>query len=51
MPLVWIVDPATQTVTVYRSLQDIKILSANQEIEVGEVLPGFRVQVAEIFAV
>ena len=51
VPLVWVVDPATKTVTVYRSLQDIKMLSADQELDCGEVLPGFRVRVAEIFAI
>ena len=50
VPLVWVVDPATKTVTVYRSLQDIKMLSADQQLDGGEVLPGFRAQVAEIFA-
>ena len=51
VPLVWVVDPTTQTVTVYHSLQDIKMLSANQELDGGKVLPGFRVPVAEIFAI
>ena len=51
VPLVWIVDPAIQRVTVYRSLQDIKILSADQDLDGGEVIPGFRVKVAEIFAI
>ena len=49
--LVWIVDPANQRVTVWRSLQDIQILSADQELDGGNVLPGFRVKVAEIFAI
>lgn len=50
VPLVWVVDPATQTVTVYRSLQNVKILSAAGELDGNEVLPGFRLKVAEIFA-
>ena len=48
--LAWVVDPATRTVTVYRSLRDIQILSAKQELDGGEVLPGFRARVAEIFS-
>ena len=48
--LAWVVDPATRTVTVYRSLSDIQILSADQELDGGEVLPGFRTMVAEIFS-
>ena len=50
VPLVWIVDPLIQKVTVYRSLQDIKVVSAKEELDGGAVLPGFRVTVAAIFA-
>ena len=50
VPLVWVVDPANQKVTVYRSLEDIRILSADQELDAGEVIPGFRCKIAEIFA-
>lgn len=50
VPLVWVVDPTIEKVTVYRSLQDIKVLSAQEELDGGEVLPGFRVSVAAIFA-
>ena len=50
VPLVWIADPAIQRVTVYRSLQDIKILSADQYLDGGDVIAGFRIKVAEIFA-
>jgi Uma2 family endonuclease len=50
VPLVWVADPATQTVTVYRSLQDVKVLTALQELDGSPVLPGFRSSVAAIFA-
>lgn len=50
VPLLWIVDPATQTVTVYRSLQDVRVLTADQELDGGAVLPGFRAKISEIFA-
>ena len=50
VPLVWVIDPATQTVTVYRALQDVKIISGDAELDGDEVLPGFRMKVAEIFA-
>ena len=49
VPLIWVVDPANQKVTVYRLLQDVKILSAEQELEGGEVLSGFRATIAQIF--
>ena len=48
--LIWIVEPATKTVTAYRSHQDVKVFTADQELEGGEVIPGFRIRVAEIFA-
>ena len=48
--LIWVVDPSLRQVTVYRSLQDIKIFSAEENLDGGEVLPGFRVKVAAIFA-
>lgn len=51
VPLVWVVDPGTQTVTVYRSLQDVKILSADQELDGAGAIPGLNIRVSEIFAV
>ena len=51
VPLVWIVDPGTQTITVYRSLQDVKVLTPDQEIDGGEVLPGFRAKVVDLVAI
>ncbi|MBI3896371.1 MAG: Uma2 family endonuclease [Acidobacteria bacterium] len=49
--LVWVVDPGTKTVTVYYSLQDAKILTADQELDGGNVLPGFRAKMTELFAI
>ena len=49
--LVWIADPATQTVSVYRSLDDVRVLTAGQELDGGDVLPGFRTRIKDIFAV
>ncbi|MGH7571538.1 MAG: Uma2 family endonuclease [Gemmatimonadota bacterium] len=48
--LVWVVEPRGRTVTVYRSRDDIRILTASQEIEGGDVLPGLRIEVSEFFA-
>lgn len=48
--LVWVVEPRGRTVTVYRSRDEIRILTVGQEIEGGEVLPGFRIEVSEFFA-
>lgn len=46
---VWIVSPKGRSVTVYRSLTDIKTLSRNDVLEGQEVVPGFSCKVAEIF--
>ncbi len=47
---VWVVDPKTRTVTVYRSRRQIAVLSESDTLDGGEVVPGFRVPVAELFA-
>lgn len=47
--LIWVADPSRQRVHVYRSLTEIDILTATDELTGGEVLPGFRVAIAELF--
>jgi Uma2 family endonuclease len=49
--LVWIVNPKLKTVTVYRSLSDIIMLTEKDTLDGGGVVPGFQISVAEIFAV
>jgi Uma2 family endonuclease len=48
--LLWIVDPEMQTVTVYRSLVDLRVLTAADTLAGEDVLPGFSCSVAELFA-
>lgn len=48
--LVWIVNPKLRTVTVYRSLIDIVTLTEKDTLDGGEVVPGFEIKVADIFA-
>lgn len=48
--LVWIVDPAFQTVTVYRADGPPTLYNNAQHIEAEPHLPGFKVAVSEIFA-
>lgn len=48
--LLWIVDPEMQTVTVYRSPVDLRILTAADMLAGDDVLPGFSCRVAELFA-
>lgn len=47
--LVWIVNPKRRTITVYRSLTDIVLLTEQDELDGQEVVPGFRCKVAEVF--
>lgn len=43
-------DPERRTVTVYRSLDDIRMFTESDAIDGAEVVPGWKVPVAEIFA-
>ena len=47
--LVWVVDPPTRTVTVYRPDAGADRLGGDVELEGGEVVAGFRVRLAEYF--
>jgi Uma2 family endonuclease len=49
IPLVWLVDPAGRTVTVYRPNQLSQVLEEDEELAGGEVLPDFRCRVADFF--
>lgn len=48
--LVWIVSPKRRTVTAYRSLTDVVMLTEKDTLDGGDVVPGFQIPVAEIFA-
>src|SRR6266851_9189251 len=48
--LVWIVSSTLHTVTVYRSLTDIETLTEKDILDGGDVVPGFQLSIAEIFA-
>lgn len=49
VPLVWLVDPGSESVTVYRSLTDTERLEAGDTISAAPVLPEFSCRVAEFF--
>jgi len=48
-PVVWIVDPSQERVTVYRSLFEPSVFAADDELTAEDVLPGFRVRVGAFF--
>ena len=47
--LVWVIHPKTETVTVYRPSGEVKVLTINDTLEGGEMLPGFELAVKDIF--
>jgi len=47
--LVWVVDPRRRRVTVFQPEEDPAIFAAENELEGGDVLPGFRCRVSELF--
>jgi Uma2 family endonuclease len=47
---IWVVSPKMHTVTVYRSLTEIVVLTKNDTLDGGDVVPGFQIPIAEIFA-
>lgn len=48
--LVWVIDPATRTVTVQTPGDEARILGSGDALDGGDILPGFSVAVDDIFA-
>ena len=48
--LAWIIDPKTHTADVYTSPTQCRHLRPNQTLEGGDVLPGFKLPLKELFA-
>jgi Uma2 family endonuclease len=48
--LVWFVDPLKRTATVYASATKFKILTPDDTLDGGKVLPGFKLPVKNLFA-
>ena len=46
---VWVIDPNLETVTVYRSRTDVRVLAAGEVLEDVSVVPGFSCPVDELF--
>ena len=47
--IVWVIEPGSKTVTVYRSETDIKLLTREDTLTGEDVLEGFSCQVAQLF--
>lgn len=48
--MVLVVEPRGETVTVYRALDDVKILSRKDRLDGADVLPGWSLAVEDLFA-
>lgn len=48
--LAWILNPRGRTVTIYRALDDIQVLTEQDTLTGENVVPGFECPVAELFA-
>ena len=48
--MVLVAEPVRKVVTVYHSREDICILTADEAVNGADVVPGWRLPVAEIFA-
>jgi len=48
--LLWMVDHRSRTVTVFRTPQDATVLSEGQNLDGGNVLPGWQVDIADLFS-
>ncbi len=48
--MVVVIDPRRETVTVYRSRSDIVILTKEEELDGQDVVPGWKLRIADLFA-
>lgn len=46
---VWVADPRTRTVTVYRSRSEIVVLGQSETLRGGDLVPDFSLPVSELF--
>lgn len=48
--LAWVVDPRARTVALHTPEEPVRVLGEDDQLDGGEVLPDFRVRVADLFA-
>ena len=48
-PLVWVIDPSLRTVTVHRPGGPITVHREDDDVDGGDVLPGFTLRVGDLF--
>jgi Uma2 family endonuclease len=45
-----VLDPPLRTATVYRARDDIRVLTADETLDLGDVVPGWSARVGDLFA-
>jgi Uma2 family endonuclease len=48
--LVWVVDPESRTVSAYRGIQSVRVYRGDDELSAEDLLPGFRLKLADLFS-
>jgi Uma2 family endonuclease len=48
--MVWVVDTEQRTIEVYQTGQNVQVLNQTGTLDGGDVLPGFKLAVKDIFA-
>ena len=48
--LVWVVFPTTSRIYIHESLKSVRVVTRFDELDGGDVLPGFRMPLSQIFA-
>jgi len=46
---VWLISPKLRSITIFRSLIDVQVLTEESELVSEDLLPGFRCSLKEIF--
>ena len=49
VPLIWVIDPKSRTVTVYESRSSMRLLIDTDTLDGGVILPGLRTPVSDLF--
>lgn len=49
VPLVWWIDPKTETATIHRSGKPVQYLDRTGQLDGGDILPGFTLKLSDIF--
>jgi Uma2 family endonuclease len=47
--VVWVVDPTSQTISVYRDSRETSLLTTDDVLTAEDILPGFRLPVSDVF--